>query len=223
MQERVTRSIMRVRVGWGEQNETHPTGSTHRMGLKANPMRQLAVWIAVLVVAAAAFAAPARAGLICRTITMTHPVGEYDCESLCQTILRPERTAAWRSGWWNVARPGGSQFVSGPVSGAPREIGRPPRDIASCKATVSTVTNLVVGPCTMTICGPASVRHNPRKKPPDLDLSRYNVPARRVGPPSPGLLETDGGFARQGPSAIGTPMGGAPASTIGGSTRSAPR
>ena len=179
-------------------------------------MRKCVILAAMLVAATGGLVAPARAGQICRTITMTHPRGPFgnDCVELCQTILRPGQTNG-RKGWWNLAA-GSGQFVSGPVSGAPGDINNAPTDITSCNATVSIIAaSGIVGACTLTMCGPtASVG---RKKPrPNLDLSRYTIPIPHIGPVSPGLLESDGGFSRQGPSAVGTPLGAGAAGTSGG-------
>jgi hypothetical protein len=156
------------------------------------------VLLALLVLPAAAFPTGAIAGKLCRTITMTHPVGAYDCEDLCRTILRPGQTGGRRK-WWDLARPGSVTFVSGSITGAPREVHYTPRDITSCDASVGAVApSGIVGACTIAMCGPAPVRNSPKHAPASLDVSRYNTPKPKIGPPHP-----DTGIAAVKPAAKG--------------------
>jgi hypothetical protein len=144
------------------------------------------VLLALLVLPAAAFPTSAIAGKLCRTITMTHPPGAHDCEQLCLTILQSGQTNGRRK-WWNgLATPGSSQFVSGPISGAPKEVHYTPSDITSCNASVSTVApSGIVGACTIAMCGPAPVRNSKKHPYAKLDVSRYNAPKPKIGPPHP--------------------------------------
>jgi hypothetical protein len=60
--------------------------------------------------------------------------------------------------------------------------------------------------CIYRVCGPADEPSRERARTiRNLDSDRTAVPAPRVGPPQPGLLEGGGGFSRQGPSPAGAP------------------
>jgi hypothetical protein len=66
--------------------------------------------------------------------------------------------------------------------------------------------------CRVKLCGPADeMTRQKARKARNLDTDRYIVPAPRIGPPQPGLLERDSGFTRQAPGSVGTSLGtGAP-------------
>jgi hypothetical protein len=152
-----------------------------------------------------AHAPPAEARNICKIIDVFRDAS--DCERRCREIMNTpakERVAKW----WNT-------------SFYPHDVTETPWQIFSCKVTPSPEFQ---GACRMTFCGPVHDVYEPlRKKSPRIAQPQ---PKPKVGPPGPGLLERDqGGFTRQAPSAIGTPLrsgapsGGGSAPAAGGGLR----
>jgi hypothetical protein len=127
-----------------------------------------------------------------------------DCAGLCNEIPKQ----SWRRAWND----------SSAASIDPTQP-RPPRPL---KITSCSGQTIGIGMCRWTICGPVPTA-DPRQPlhPAKLPKVDSPVPGPHIGPTQPGLLEGDGGFARQGPAGTGTPS--APTGggrSLGGSTYS---
>jgi hypothetical protein len=146
--------------------------------------------------------------------------------SYCQEVCRTTPLKDWLARW--TPRPDNPPgWGSRPPHRDPQSSNAAPRPyiITSCKATPSPD---IPGACRITACGtilaPQDTLRSTHKT--NAVDKRVLTPKPHAGPPlpgplGPGLVEGDGGFARQGPAGTGTPS--APTSggrSLGGSTYS---
>jgi hypothetical protein len=153
--------------------------------------------------AVVAIAGEAAAKSDCRSVDFGGRDVNY-CREVCRTTPLNDWLARWDQRPERPSSPPGvrPEHPSQPASASPK-----PFRITSCKASAT------AGGCRITACGPVLTPYDVlRTRNTDAIDNRVLTPKPKVGPPGPGLVESDqGGFVRQAPSAIGTPLrSGAP-------------
>jgi hypothetical protein len=182
------------------------------------PNRVALILLHMLVVAAAALPTLARAAEVCIIFEMQQQkTRSEECVEMCQFVMRlPAKGQTVQCKYFSTH----PRFTKVAFSGSPKDANRTPSNMTSCEATAAVQTP--AGPliCTLKVCGDVKPPKfpPPRQARPPLTPNVSNLrvmPKPPAGPPqppnwaSPGLLENDSGFARQGPSAGGSTLGGA--------------
>jgi hypothetical protein len=130
--------------------------------------------------------------VVCKMLDTFQPL------STCQQMCDQTKLADW-------INPGSTSQEGGWLTwdriNYPHNVTERPYKITSCKATPSPE---FAGACRVTICGPVLGPEDPKRSRASRKVSTP-IPAPKIGPPLPGLLESDVGGVRQGPSVTGTP------------------